>query len=82
MQADKNQQEQQLLLSEPNIQIIATIIIIAHTILPEPNHEELLLQHGVQQGLHGAQHSLMPYPSFKIQIISSRRNFRSNHCHC
>ena len=42
--------------------ITAMITIIIHIVLPEPNHE-LLLQPGLQQGLHGVQQSLTPYPS-------------------
>ena len=58
-----HQQQQSSELFEPKIQIIAMIIIIIHIILPEPNHEELL-QHGLQQGLHGVQQSPMLYTSF------------------
>ena len=56
-----NQQQQSSLL-EPNNHITAMITIIIHIVLPEPN-QELLLQPGLQQGLHGVQQSLTPYPS-------------------
>ena len=58
-------QQQQSLLFDPKIHIIATAIIIIHIILSEPNQDELL-QQGWQQGLHGDEQSLMLYPSFYI----------------